>query len=246
MNWQIFFSTFDLIFLAELGDKTQLAAMARAATSESARWTIFLAASSALAFSTLIAVLFGSAITRVIPERYIKIGAACLFILFGLLILRDVFGKERVQAGASKTGGLTALVFREAAELETSAIKDYRLLAARARSADLKALLEGIADEEDAHFQRVTTVSHAHEDFRIPAGIEAALPAPGIPAHLADAEDRDIVQHALARETATANFYSELARLTPVSTLRKAFSTLAAAEHDHVARLRKFLDGEPA
>ena len=95
MNWKIFLSTFALIFLAELGDKTQLAAMARATTSASAKWTIFVAASSALVLSTLIAVLFGSVLTRFIPVRNLKIAAAIMFILFGVLILWQVFGPEK-------------------------------------------------------------------------------------------------------------------------------------------------------
>ena len=92
--WKMFGSTFILIFLAELGDKTQLAAMARAAdgpSGSSAKWIVFLAASSALVLSTLIAVFLGGALKALIPdERYIKIAAGALFVVFGAWILIGV------------------------------------------------------------------------------------------------------------------------------------------------------------
>jgi Predicted membrane protein len=92
--WKLFGGTFILIFLAELGDKTQLAAMARAADGPdgvSAKWVVFLAASAALVFSTLIAVFFGGVLRSLVPdERYIKIAAGILFLVFGALILMGV------------------------------------------------------------------------------------------------------------------------------------------------------------
>ena len=87
-NAKLFASTFILIFLAELGDKTQLAAMAK---SIEGRMTVFLAASAALVCSTLIAVLFGDSLTRFIPERYLQIAAGVLFIVFGGIMLFKVF-----------------------------------------------------------------------------------------------------------------------------------------------------------
>ena len=87
MNLKLFLSTFLLIFLAELGDKTQLAAMARAATSDGGKWIVFSAAASALVFSTLIAVLVGGVLSRYVPERVIKALAGTLFVAIGLLFL---------------------------------------------------------------------------------------------------------------------------------------------------------------
>lgn len=93
MNWPLFSSTFLIIFLAELGDKTQLAVMSRAADA-SARWTLFFAAVLALALSTAVAVLAGAAINRVIPPRAIKLAGGALFVFFGILMLRDAFVKS--------------------------------------------------------------------------------------------------------------------------------------------------------
>lgn len=86
MDWKIFVSAFGLIFLAELGDKTQLAAMAMAARSQSPL-SVFLGAMAGLGLVTLIGVAFGSLITRFVPEAYLRYAAGGLFILFGLLIL---------------------------------------------------------------------------------------------------------------------------------------------------------------
>lgn len=86
MDWRVFFTTFGLIFLAELGDKTQLAAIAMAVKSRSPL-AVFLGAVLALAAVTLIGVLFGEALTRVVPATYIHKAAGILFLAVGLLIL---------------------------------------------------------------------------------------------------------------------------------------------------------------
>ena len=85
MDWKVFFATFGTIFLAELGDKTQIANLCLAAESKS--WISVLSA-SIIAFSavTVITVLFGGFLCKVIRPEYIKYGAASLFIIVGLLI----------------------------------------------------------------------------------------------------------------------------------------------------------------
>jgi putative Ca2+/H+ antiporter (TMEM165/GDT1 family) len=85
-DWQIFVSSFFIIFLAELGDKTQLSTFAFASKSK-APLSVFLGASSALIMTTLLAVVLGGAIGRIVPEKIMKIVAAAVFIVFGLLTL---------------------------------------------------------------------------------------------------------------------------------------------------------------
>lgn len=241
MNWKLFGSTFLLIFLAELGDKTQLAAMATTINSGSARWTIFVAASSALVVSTLIAVLFGSVLTKVMPEgymNYIKVAAGILFLVFGALILRESVGQLR-KAAKVKPGLARSMVFRMAAEFEKAASEDYRALAARTQHAGLKALLESLAQEEEEHVRRLAGVEAE------PAAIQIAEVVPALPpreqlVHDVAAEDRPILDHAIEHEKATAGFYEELARLTPVHSLRAAFQALASAEREHVRKLETF------
>lgn len=86
MDWKIFVSTFGLIFLAELGDKTQLAAIAMTARSQSPL-TVFLGAMAGFGLLTLIGVAFGGLLSKLVPELYVRIGGGLLFILFGILII---------------------------------------------------------------------------------------------------------------------------------------------------------------
>ena len=86
MDWKIFATTFGAIFLAELGDKTQLATMALAGSRTEA-WTVFLAASLALIATTALAVLVGAKLQEVIPAEWLHRGAGALFVAIGLFML---------------------------------------------------------------------------------------------------------------------------------------------------------------
>ncbi len=89
MDWKIILSTFVTIFLAELGDKTQLASILM--TSKTNKPVlVFLGTMLAFAIVTVIGVTAGAMITKFIPLNFIKAGAAISFIIIGILIL---FGK---------------------------------------------------------------------------------------------------------------------------------------------------------
>ena len=75
---------FGSVLLAELGDKTQMATMLYATDTSVRPLTIFLAASSALVLSTLLAVVFGSAITRFVSPATLKLIAGIAFIAVGI------------------------------------------------------------------------------------------------------------------------------------------------------------------
>ena len=92
MDFKIMFTTFAMIFLAELGDKTQLATFALAAESKT-RLAVFIGSATALVLTSLLAVLFGGAITKLIPPNYIKAGAGTLFVVLGLWMLIFPGGK---------------------------------------------------------------------------------------------------------------------------------------------------------
>ena len=82
----LFWTTFGTVFLAELGDKTQLAAMTATARS-GAVVTVFLAASAALVCATAIGVAVGGALFKVIPEQLVKYLAGAAFIAVGLWVI---------------------------------------------------------------------------------------------------------------------------------------------------------------
>jgi putative Ca2+/H+ antiporter (TMEM165/GDT1 family) len=84
--WKTFITTFTLVFLAELGDKTQLSTMLMAAHNESFI-SVFLGASLALISSTLIGVYLGTVISRSLPIYYIHLGAGIAFIIIGILLI---------------------------------------------------------------------------------------------------------------------------------------------------------------
>ncbi len=86
MDWKLLASSFTLIFLAELGDKTQLATLALAAGGRS-RLAIFVGAALALVATSAIAVLAGEAVARAVPEIWIKRVAGLGFLLLGTLFL---------------------------------------------------------------------------------------------------------------------------------------------------------------
>ncbi len=86
INWQVLGSAFLMIFLAELGDKTQLSTFAFASQSKSPL-SVFLGASLALVLSSLIGVALGGLIGRFVPERVMKVLAAVVFLGFGVWTL---------------------------------------------------------------------------------------------------------------------------------------------------------------
>jgi putative Ca2+/H+ antiporter (TMEM165/GDT1 family) len=86
MDIKLLLTTFGLVFLAELGDKTQLATFCFSADCDS-RLSVFLGSAGALVLSSLIAVVFGAAFSRLVPPSYIKIGAGVFFVLVGVWTL---------------------------------------------------------------------------------------------------------------------------------------------------------------
>lgn len=79
-----FFSVFITVFLAEIGDKTQLATMLFAAEANSNKWIIFAGSALALVLAAAIGVLVGAQLERLISPRTLKIVAGVGFIAIGL------------------------------------------------------------------------------------------------------------------------------------------------------------------
>jgi putative Ca2+/H+ antiporter (TMEM165/GDT1 family) len=88
---EIFLKIFLAVFIAELGDKTQLATMGFSATEPVSKWVIFLASASALVLASGIGVLAGHWISQLGWEKYLKLSAGVLFIGLGLYMLVENF-----------------------------------------------------------------------------------------------------------------------------------------------------------
>jgi Ca2+/H+ antiporter, TMEM165/GDT1 family len=87
--WSTFFSTFITIFLAEMGDKTQLATLLLSAQSQSP-WIVFLGAGTALIATSLVGVLLGRYLAKVLSPRTLDMAAGALLMVISILLLGDV------------------------------------------------------------------------------------------------------------------------------------------------------------
>jgi Ca2+/H+ antiporter, TMEM165/GDT1 family len=86
MDWKLLGTTFVAVFVAELGDKTQLATLSLSAGASS-KWLVFFGAALALVATTALAVLGGDLVSRAIPPSWIRRAAGAIFILLGVLYL---------------------------------------------------------------------------------------------------------------------------------------------------------------
>jgi Ca2+/H+ antiporter, TMEM165/GDT1 family len=84
-----FFSTFITIFLAEMGDKTQLATLLLSAQSRSP-WIVFIGAGTALIATSLVGVLLGRYLAKVLSPKTLDIAAGMLLMAISILLLGDV------------------------------------------------------------------------------------------------------------------------------------------------------------
>lgn len=245
MNWPLFCSTFFLIFLAELGDKTQLAVMSQSAASSS-KWTVFMAGVVALTASTAIGVLAGDLIRKFIPdERYIKCVGGVLFLIFGGVMLREVFLPKALPVGKplQELSGITnwvgRFVIQQAAIFEKAAYDDYVALAAASLNPEEKAVFQRLAEEERWHHEAMlgAIAVGADKDILITSDMAGELPPVENLMHDAVKASK-AVEHAIEHESALANFYRTLARQSKLLRLRDTFLALAVAEENHARRLR--------
>lgn len=94
MDLRAFFTTFGLVFLAELGDKTQLATMSMSASS-GRRWLVFAASALALVLSSLLAVLAGELLRARVEPATIERAAGGLFVVMGAwMIFASMTGRS--------------------------------------------------------------------------------------------------------------------------------------------------------
>jgi Ca2+/H+ antiporter, TMEM165/GDT1 family len=84
--WATFATAFLAVFVAELGDKTQLAALGLAASTERP-WAVLAGSTLALVLAATLAVLAGRALHKVLEPRWLHYGGAALFVAIGVVML---------------------------------------------------------------------------------------------------------------------------------------------------------------
>ncbi|HEY5401789.1 MAG TPA: TMEM165/GDT1 family protein [Pyrinomonadaceae bacterium] len=90
MDFRVLLTTFGIIFLAEMGDKTQLAAMTMSAQTKKP-WAVFIGASLALAAVSALGIVVGSLLGDYLPLIWVKRVSAIAFIVIGGLMLAGKF-----------------------------------------------------------------------------------------------------------------------------------------------------------
>jgi putative Ca2+/H+ antiporter (TMEM165/GDT1 family) len=106
MNWAFLATVFGTVFLAEIGDKTQLATLLYASDSEHNRWHVFLASSAALVVAAGIGVLLGAALGKAVPQQALKWAAGIGFIAIGVWTVVQAWSAQsrfRQRARSSST-----------------------------------------------------------------------------------------------------------------------------------------------
>lgn len=87
VDWKIFATIFVSVFIAELGDKTQLATMLFAADKDVSKWMVFTAASASLIVASAVGVLVGSFLSAYVDEKILSYIAGIGFIIIGTYTL---------------------------------------------------------------------------------------------------------------------------------------------------------------
>jgi putative Ca2+/H+ antiporter (TMEM165/GDT1 family) len=87
MDWKVFATAFATVFVAELGDKTQLATLGLASASAGARLAVFAGSALALVATSLIAVLAGAAVGKFISPVWLERAGGALMLAIGAWVL---------------------------------------------------------------------------------------------------------------------------------------------------------------
>lgn len=242
MNLKLILSTFIVIFLAELGDKTQLAAMAASAGSNKP-FSVLIGASVALVLSSALAVAIGSFIGDHIPLRYIKIAAGVVFIIFGSLYLKDAFVPEK-EAAKQETATFQFLgnsVIKAARAFEEQELKMLRAVRQAIERSECLSVIDDLILEEEKHLKSLSSMKKSkrimkkedHEQF----------------AHLNEEytcseNDLHVLQDLYNREAAMANFYRLMSDKTKIAGVKQGLYSLYLEEMEHCEKIRHLLSDE--
>ncbi|WP_088894284.1 TMEM165/GDT1 family protein [Leptolyngbya ohadii] len=101
MEWHLLGLSFITVFLSELGDKSQLAAIALSGRGRSVK-AVFLGTAAALVLASLLGVLLGGGLSQILPVRWVKGVAAIGFAVMAVKLLRGG-GEEEDESSAAES-----------------------------------------------------------------------------------------------------------------------------------------------
>ena len=245
MNIKIVLASFAVVFLAELGDKTQLTALAFSAQSRS-HWSVFLGTSLALVCTTALAVTCGGLLSRVVPPRVMHLASGVMFVLIGLVLLVNLARKTPDAPGQAlpeasddsvvpQTGPVGAFVARQIVGFEEDLSAYIR---EQGQTLPEGAFRNHLMETANAHVNHVAQLrafgDRLKEEQR--TQIDKDLEKAGA-ARLADILDEqtrrpvnDAVQRIISRQEAAAQFYIVLAQMIHFHDAKNVLRHLAADE----------------
>jgi len=230
LNWRILFGSFGLVFLAELGDKTQLAALAFSAQSQRP-WSVFFGTSLALVCSTALAVSCGSLLTRIIPPKYLELGAGVMFVVVGLVLLVNMARRAPVEAAGEATahepGVVSRFVLQQVVPFEEDLARFAAAQAERTVDEHLRGELLAVAEAHRHHGLSLGTIP-CHEHDELPAN--AARVRETIERAEQELSDSDPVAMVIRKQEAAAEFYISLAGMMKFHAARDVLRDLATEE----------------
>jgi hypothetical protein len=244
MDIKLLLASFGVVFLAELGDKTQLTALAFS-TSTRSPWSVFLGTSLALVCTTALAVACGEMLSRWLPERVLHLISAVMFVLVGLVLLVNLARKApeakaptapAAGVAAARSGPLSAFVGRQAVAFEEDLAAFIRETVPGIADPVLRQALLGLEERHRAHAAALAGIGAVADAARQaeldqdlsqgdPDRLLAALRQAGaaLPAD-------DAVTRIIRRQEASAEFYIALAQRVRFHEARDMLRALAMEE----------------
>ncbi|HEY9627644.1 MAG TPA: TMEM165/GDT1 family protein [Coleofasciculaceae cyanobacterium] len=99
MDWHLLSLSFITVFISELGDKSQMAAIALSGSSKSLR-AVFLGTCAALLLASFLGVMLGGSLSQFLPVRWVKVAAAAGFVVMAVRLLLN--GEDDADDAAKK------------------------------------------------------------------------------------------------------------------------------------------------
>ncbi len=237
MDIKLIASTFFILFLAELGDKTQFAAIAASAGSNKPL-SILIGAVLALTISSIIAVAAGSIIGNIIPIRYIKIAAGVLFLIFGIIYIKEGLTKENFQIEKpTETTRPKTLVINVAKQFELQELDILKEALKKITNPETKAVIEKIIQNDTNHFKSLNNITGQELYIEDNITNHQYLNSVFTDCH----EDNQTLKELILREEAMADFYRILSEKTKIPSAKKIFKQLYYEEKEHSTKIHALI-----